>query len=94
MNLNKEQLEQIDQLAYRLLSPHDIAIILEVNALDLCEAVQEEGTPEHQAFYRGYLRQVVEQRDAIIRSAQNGSNPAQEEIIKFMQILENRLKHG
>ncbi len=94
MLLNKEQLEQIENLAYRLLSPHDISIVLEVNTLDLCDAIHEEGTPEHQAFYRGYLKQVIEQRDALIRSAQNGSNPAQEELIRFIQRLENQLKHG
>lgn len=94
MNLTTEQLEQVEQLAYRLLPPREIAIIVEVNALDLSDAIQTEGSPEHQAFYRGYLRQVVEQRDALIRAAQNGSNPAQEELLKLVQNLENRLKYG
>lgn len=94
MNLTKEQIEQIEQFAFRLLSPQDIAIIVEVNVLDLCEAIHTEGTPAHQAFYRGYLRQVVEQLDAIIRSAQNGSNPAQEELLKLIRELQNRLLYG
>lgn len=94
MNLSEEQLNEVEALAYRLLPPHDIAIVIEVTPLDLCEAINDDATPAHRAFYRGYLKQVVEQRDAIIKAAQNGSNPAQEEIMRFIHQLENRLRYG
>ena len=45
------------------------------------------------AFYRGHLRQTVELRESLIKSAVNGSNPAQQELIKFIKSQQQYLEY-
>lgn len=91
MNLTTEQLDNITDLAYRLVPPGLISINLEVDELDFIEAIRTPGTNIRNAFYKGYIRQMIETREAIIKTAQNGSNPAQTELLKFMQEMKNHI---
>lgn len=93
MNLSKAQLDALEESGYRLLSPALTAINLEVDELELSEEIRMPGTEAHKAYYRGYLRQTISLRDAIIRSAINGSNPAQVELLKFVKAVNNQLKY-
>ncbi|MEG1861007.1 MAG: hypothetical protein RR206_04880 [Bacteroidaceae bacterium] len=93
MNLTKEQLEAIEQLAYRLIIPSLIAINLEVDETDFVHSLRIPGSPERTAFYRGFLRQTIETREAILKASRNGSNPAQTEVIAFMREMKNHLDH-
>ncbi len=94
MNLNPEQLEQVYQMAYRLVPPDLIAINLEVDTFDFKSDLDNPGSQIHKAFYGGYLKQLVETREALIKSAHNGSNPAQIELIKFIRDIDTKLKYG
>ena len=89
MNLNDAHYKEIEELAYRLIAPGLIAINFGVDEQDFISRVRTPGTPERNAFYRGHLRQLVELRSSLIKAAQNGSNPAQQELIKFA----NRQQH-
>lgn len=91
MNLTTEQLDNITDLAYRLVPPGLISINLEVDELDFIEAIRTPGTNIRNAFYQGYIKQMIETREAIIKTAQNGSNPAQTELLKFMQEMKNHI---
>lgn len=94
MNLTQEQLKTIEDCAYRLITPELIAINIEVDELDFMEELRTAGSPVRQSFYRGYVRQLIETREAVIKAAQNGSNPAQAELINFMKELSHHLVHG
>ena len=77
MSLTQEQREEIEKMAYRLIPPGMIAINIGVDETD----------------YRGHLSQMVEVREAIIKSAINGSNPAQQELIKFFKSQQQYLEY-
>ena len=93
MNLTQEQLNIVKEMAYRLISPELIAINLEVDVYDFKMALEADG-PIRTAFFAGYLQQLIETRDALIKSAHNGSNPAQLELLKFIRDLNRQIKYG
>lgn len=93
MNLTTEQLDIVREMAYRLISPNLIAINLEVDEYDFKQALNTDG-PIRTAFFSGYMKQLLETRDALIKSAHNGSNPAQIEILKFIRDIDSKLRYG
>lgn len=93
MNLNEEQLEVVRKAGTLLLPPSLVAINLEVDELDFLNEVRTRQSPIHKAYYSGYLEQLSETRAAIIKSARNGSNPAQLEVLKFIQEITRQLKY-
>lgn len=93
MNLTEEQLESVRQSGELLIPPTLVAINLEVDEMDFLVDIRTPGTPIHRAYYTGYLNQLTETRAAIIKAARNGSNPAQMEVLKFIQELNLQLKY-
>ena len=94
MNLTKEQLEQLKEMAYNLVTPELAAINLEVNELEFMTDLRTMDTPVHRAYYSGFLRQLMETRQAIIKAAHNGSNPAQLELLKMIRQVTNDINHA
>lgn len=92
MNLNKEQIEALEDFAYNVIPIPIIAAMMEEDELELREAIGEYGSKARRAYYRGYGRVLMETRKGIIRSAQNGSNPAQVELLQFIREFENDMK--
>lgn len=93
MNLTEEQLESVRQSGELLIPPTLVAINLEVDEMDFLVDIRTPGTPIHRAYYTGYLNQLTETRAAIIKAARNGSNPAQMEVLKFIQEVNLQLKY-
>lgn len=93
MNLTKVQLDAIEEMAYRLITPDLVAINLGVDELDLIHAIRTPGHEIRQAYYSGYLKQSLEVRESVIKMAKNGSNPAQMELLKFLTDVNNHLKY-
>lgn len=87
MHLSEERLEVIEQMGYRLFTPDMIAINIEVDEDDFCAQIEIPGTTARKAYYKGLIRQEMELRDAIIKAAGNGSNPAQEQLLKLLNKL-------
>ena len=78
MNLTEEQLKSIEDFAYRLILPSMIAINLGVDEFSFIEAIRTVGSPIRSAYYRGYLKQLVETREALIKAHREdliGSGP-------------------
>lgn len=92
MSLTKEQLEALEDYAYNLITLDLVAIMMEVDVIDLRAAIEDDSTEEHRAYYRGYGRMLLETRKSIIRSAQNGSNPALVELLQLLREFENSLR--
>ena len=90
MNLTQEQREEIEKMAYRLILPGLIAINIGVDETDFLAELRTPGTEVRTAFYRGHLRQMVELRESLIKSAANGSNPA---LIKFIKSQQQYLEY-
>ena len=68
MNLTTEQLKSIEDLAYRLIVPELVAINIGVDEIDFLHEVRIPGTDARNAYYKGYLKQMIETREAIIKT--------------------------
>lgn len=77
MNLSKEQLTQLEQLANVFFSITECATIMEISTAELNIAVNEPNSPEHKAYYKGFFQGQYEVRKSIKEMAERGSNPAQ-----------------
>lgn len=93
ISLTKEQSEALEDMAYCLIPLSLIAINLEIEEFELKELLQKP-SPVRTAYYRGYIRQKMEVQRSIIQAAQNGSNPAIEQLIKMLNDISNQLKYG
>lgn len=93
MNLTTEQLKAVEDLAYRLIAPDMVAINIGVDEIDFIHAIRTPGTDVRNAYFRGYLQQTIEVREGIIKTAKNGSNPAQVELLKFLNDINRHLKY-
>lgn len=87
-NFSEEQLNQIEEMAYLLISPTLIAVNLGMMEADLRSYLKDENSPVYQAFYKGLLRQKMELHRSIIKAAGNGSNPAQEQLKAMVRAIE------
>lgn len=85
MNLTTEQLEKVTGLAQLTIAPKMIAAYLELDEMEFMEELSVQGTKLRRAFYSGVLQQMIDTRAAIIKAAHNGSNPAQAELLRFIQ---------
>lgn len=96
MYFNEEQLKDIEEMAFRLFSPEEIALAMELDNLadEFLEDCRTPGTPAHRAYFKGYLRQVASLREDTIKAARNGSNPAQEELARIAEELGRALRYG
>lgn len=93
MNLTTEQRDEIEKMAYRLIPPGLIAVNIGVCEMDFLAELRTPDTEIRTAFFRGHLKQLVELREAVIKSAVNGSNPAQLELIKFLKQQQRYLEY-
>lgn len=86
MHLNEEQLKALEEMAYLLIPLKMIALNFEVSIMDLKLELREENSPVYQAYYKGLLRQKMELHQSIVKAAHNGSNPAQEQLLRIMEL--------
>lgn len=84
MRLTEEQLEALEQMAYLLIPLRLIAVNFEVLEYDLRNELKDESSPVYQAYFKGRLRQKIELHQSIVKAAHNGSNPAQEQLLRMM----------
>ncbi|MBR4533093.1 MAG: hypothetical protein IKO85_00895 [Bacteroidaceae bacterium] len=94
MNLNKEQREQLEQMGYMLIPPQLAAINLEMDELEFLTELKTVGSEVQKAYYSGYIRELVETRQAIVKAAHNGSNPAQVELLRLINRMQNAIDHA
>ena len=80
-------------MAYRLILPGLIAINIGVDETDFLAELRTPGTEVRTAFYRGHLRQMSNSGSHSSKSAANGSNPAQQELIKFIKSQQQYLEY-
>ena len=53
--------------------------------VDFVDEVCTPGTPARKAYLSGMMQQMLETREDIIKAARNGSNPAQSELLRFLE---------
>ena len=94
MNLTKEQSESLEEMAYLLIPTDLIAINLGMDYTAFMSEIRDPDSPVYKAYYKGILRQKMELHQNIVQASKNGSNPAQEQIIKLLETITGLLRYG
>lgn len=89
MNLTTEQLKAIEDMGDLLLPISLVAANVECSELELRLEFQDRESEAYRAYMRGVGMRQMKLHQAILRSADNGSNPAQVEALKFLAQLKN-----
>lgn len=88
MELNEEQIKSIEEMAAALMSPREIAILLDVEAdqrdlfADMC--INHQRSPAYQAYQKGKLQTKLEIRKTVVKLAKAGSPAAEPLADKYM----------
>jgi len=89
MIMTDEQLQRIEELSAALLTPAEIAILLNLPAGERksfsIRCRSQQGSPEYEAFQRGRLTTKLHLRQNIIKLAKAGSPAAEPLAEKFLQ---------
>jgi hypothetical protein len=87
--MTDEQLTQLQEYASALLTPAEIAILLDIppneRSTFCVRCRSHSGTPEYEAFQRGRLITKLELRRSVIKLAKAGSPAAEPLAEKFLQ---------
>ncbi len=85
MNLTKQQLEEVEEMAKLFYSPEEIAINLEADPDEFTELIRIRSGIVFNAYMKGWLASDIVLRQSILQAALNGSSPAQQ-MMKDFQI--------
>lgn len=85
MELTKEQLDQVRQLAALFYTPKQIAIMLELDFSYLHTAMSIEESDVYKAYWAGWFQSDMEYRKQVKRLADLGSSPAQTLLGKIIE---------
>lgn len=91
MCLNSEQLEEVKKLAGLFYNPEEIAEVMELDIQEFKNLVSDKSTKESKAFTSGYKTSEVAFRQKLIATAMIGSSPAQTQVQKLIDKLNNNL---
>ena len=83
MLLTEEQIEEVEAMAELFFNTADIAINIQVDAIDLHEEILSQQGPIYAAYKRGWLKGEIPLRKSIAQAAANGSNPAQNMMLEL-----------
>ena len=82
---NESFITEVETYASLMFSKEEIAVILEVDPVQLYTFLEEQDNPVFRAFQRGRLKREAEVRKGIFDLAQNGSSPAQTFAMKLIE---------
>lgn len=85
MELSTEQINMIKRMGASLFSINEVAIVIEVDAIDLERAIKNPNSAAHKSYYTAKLTTELELRESIIKVAKRGSNPAQKLTIDMLE---------
>ena len=81
---NESFITEVETYASLMFSKEEIAVILEVDSVQLVDLLEDQDNPVFRAFQRGRLKREAEVRKGIFDLAQNGSSPAQTFAMKLI----------
>ena len=82
---NESFITEVETYASLMFSIEEIAVILEVDPVQLVDLLEDQDNPVFRAFQRGRLKREAEVRKGIFDLAQNGSSPAQTFAMKLIE---------
>ena len=77
MEVSKEILQEVENLAGLFMTPEKIAVIVQIPLPAFMRMLQEPGNPVAVSFKKGYLLRESKLRKEVLDLAERGSSPAQ-----------------
>jgi len=91
MSIETDILKEITKLAALFLPPDRIARIIEMDAEEFKQALIDPKSEIFRAYYVGFDKADVELRESVIKIAKQGSQPAQDQVKKYISELKAKL---
>jgi hypothetical protein len=91
MKLTETELNSIKELAEHFYTPAEIEIVIELPTGSLEEELENPNSAAFKAFHSGFLKSDFELRKNLKEAANNGSHPAQLQMLKFSNQLKSKL---
>ncbi len=85
IDLNESFITEVETYASLMFTKEEIAVILEMDPVQLHTVLEDQDNPVFRAFQRGRLKREAEIRKGIFDLAQNGSSPAQTFAMKLIE---------
>lgn len=85
MEFNEETLSEVENLASLFFTQKEICIITELDYNKVAILFNDHDSPLHKHYMKGFLQSEMQVRTSLIDLAKNGSNPAQEQILKIIE---------
>jgi len=82
---NESFITEVETYASLMFSKEEIAVILEVDPVQLVDLLEDQDNPVFRAFQRGRLKREAEVRKGSVDLAQKGSSPAQTFAMKLIE---------
>lgn len=90
MELSDKELKTLESLGQAFFSIKKCIIILEIaDAVSFMKAIKNPTSAIYKAYYKGLFSQQLKLRESIIEVAMRGSNPAQQQVLKFIESAVN-----
>jgi hypothetical protein len=88
-NITTEQLTEVEEMAQLFLSPDTICIAMDwdndiLESFLLAIETRDNNDVLYRAYFKGRITSEIELRRSIKQAATNGSNPAQDTMLKFL----------
>lgn len=80
-------LAEAESFAALLYGPEKLAVLLRTDVADIRLAISDPRSPLGSAIHRGYLLCESEIRVAVLKSAKQGSGPAQAEALRLLKSI-------
>lgn len=84
MDFTEEQLTEIQNMAGLFFTPEEIAINIEVDPDDFANLIKSQSGEAYKRYMAGRFASDVELRKAVQQAAFNGSSPAQQTMISWL----------
>ena len=81
---DEDQLQTIEDMAGLFFKAEEIAIVLEVDSFEFAAILLFGNNPAHARYMKGWMEAEFKLRKSISDSAANGSNPAQNLMLDFL----------
>lgn len=88
--MTEEQLKSIEDFAAALMSPKEIAIIMQISWPEFQTILSDHTHPAYMAYQRGKLKTITNARLQVIKLAQEGSSVAQQMVKEFIEELNTK----
>lgn len=87
MEYSSDKLQEAERLGAALFDNEQIAKYLDISVVAIHNALDDVENPLGTAIEKGRMKTEIELRESIIKSAKNGSTPAQTTAIQFLMAL-------